>query len=519
MQTPSTEQHEDWKRLVLSDPALFIVTYFPDRIEKLEPFHLTLLKVATEERLGLVLFPAGHGKTTLISELLPIWAICRNPNIRIALIAKNDIDAQSITRSIQTELATNERLIRDFGPFKSDDPNKAWALSRFDVAARTKRGKSATFAAFGARSRNALGYRTDWIICDDVVTDQNSNTPEQRFKLREWFNQGPKTSADDMHARLTVVGTLFHPEDLYHDLLEMTLPDTGASLFSTERFSAVLDWDKQEVLWPDKRPWMWLMEQKASMGTLDFQKRYMNVAVDPSRMVFRHEHVWGGWIGKMQFPGCVDKSYVVGEYDPTWRKFVGFDPAVGVTKNRKFCAHLTLAVGSCPRHERCFWVVDLYRDQLTLPQQVELIISKHREYDVLKSVVEANSYQAGLYQAIKQKLDENGEAMAVEPHYTTRTNKPDPELGVQAMAPWFENGKVHIPWGNPESQRKMSVLVDELVQYPSGRTTDTVMAFWIAWLHAQQGHHTFQSFNRLPREAPTWAKRLGRRVVTNPAYT
>jgi hypothetical protein len=487
-------ESQEARGFLLENPDAFLLYYFPDRIRTLKDFHLRLLHTATRESRGLILYPAAHGKTTLVSERLPIWAICRDPNIRMAVIAKNGPDATAITRSIQSELLGNDRLIADFGPFRPEgDDSKAWALERFDVAARTRRGKSSTFAAFGAGSRNALGYRTDWTICDDVVTDVNSSTPEQREKLRMWFNQGPETMGDQADARLTVVGTRFHPEDLYGDFIEMVLPDSGKPIWYVQTEYAVLDPDNKVVLWPEERPWIWLMRRKAAMGTLDFNKRYNNVAVDPSRLVFKEEYVRGGYVGKIRYPGCLDKHYCVGDYDPSWRRYAGFDPAAGkLSRSAKFCAHIEVAVGSCADHEKCLWIVDLHRDQMTLPQQVELILNKHRHYDNYLSVIEANAYQVGLYEEIKRRMDEAGVAYNIKPHYTSRMNKPDPELGVQSMAPWFENGKVHIPWGNPESQRKMQILVDELVQYP-GRTTDTVMALWMAYKWAHDTAPRFQS--------------------------
>src|SRR6185437_3288481 len=197
------------KGFLLENPDAFILYYFPHRINELKDFHLRLIRTATEEKRSLILYPAPHGKTTIVSEILPIWAICKNPNIRIVDITKNDTDAKSITRSIQSELLGNHKLIEDFGPFRAEgDDTKAWALERFDVAGRTRAGKSSTWAAFGAGARTSLGYRSDWTICDDVVTDKNSATPEQRGKLREWFNQGPETMGDGPDFRLTVVGTV-----------------------------------------------------------------------------------------------------------------------------------------------------------------------------------------------------------------------------------------------------------------------------------------------------------------------
>ena len=512
---------QEAKGVLLDNPDFFLAHFFPHRLRELKPFHLELIRYATEARLGLIFYPAGHGKTTIVSELLPIWAICKDPNIRIANIAKDEKAAQDNTRSIQSELMQNEPLIEAFGPFKPEDDSKAWSLTRFDVEKRSRRGRSSTFAAFGAGSRGTLGYRSDWSVCDDVVTDKNSETPEQRDKLKQWFNQGPRTMAEGASGRLTVVGTLFHPEDLYHDLREQVLPDSGEPMWKGETFSAVTDWDTQEVLWPEERPWLWLMEQKVGFGTLDFNKRYCNVAVDASRMVFRDEYIRGGWVGKQKYPGCLDRHYVIGDYSPDWRRVSGFDPAVGTrSRSSKFCAHVVLAAGSCQKHERCYWFVDIERDQMTLPQQVDVILAKHEKYDLNKSMIEANSYQAGLFQAVQHKMGEAGVRYDVQPHYTSRTNKPDPELGVQAMSPIFENGEVHIPWGNPASQRKMQVLVDELIQYP-GRTTDTVMATWFAWKQLQESAPKFMSFNRLDSNAKTkfWGQRPMRgRVVKNPIY-
>ncbi len=120
-------------------------------------------------------------------------------------------------------------------------------------------------------------------------------------------------------------------------------------------------------------------------------------------------------------------------------------------------------------------------------------------------------------QAIEQKTIEQGLALRIGPHYTNKENKPDPELGVQSMSPWFERGAVHIPWGDAHSQRKMAQLVEELIMYP-GRTTDCVMAFWFAHRALQIASPKFESYNRLTKEAPLWNRQLSRRVIRNPAY-
>lgn len=517
------------KRILLRHPALFLLYYFPhalrplpDAEAKLEIFHLRLIATAVKEVRALILYPAGHGKTTIACTLLPIYWLCLDFDTRIAIIAKNEVDAKGVMRSIHAELLGNEKLIRDFGEFyDSDDKSKAWSIERIDIRQRRVQRKEGSIQIYGSKG-NVLGKRFDKVVCDDVVTEKNSSTPEQRQSMLEWFNMGVETMPEHPTSQLIVVGTLFDPEDLYHTIRDLVYPDTQEPIYVVQREDAVVDEDNHLTLWPGRWTWERLMAQKAKMGTLDFNKRYRNIAVDASRIIFRSEYLRGGYIGRERYEGCLDPNYKLGGWDASWRRIAGFDPAIGSSRIAKFCAHLTLGVGACPRHERCFWVIDLVRDQLTQPQQIELIINKHGEYDLWKSIIEVNGYQAGLEQAVKMKMEEVGLAYTVEGHHTTRHNKPDPEIGVSGMSAMVENGYLHIPWGDQHSRRVMEQLVEELEIYPSGRsgsTSDTVMALWFAWKAAQEAAPRYTSFNRL-EETPNkmFAKTGGRRVVRNPAY-
>jgi phage terminase large subunit-like protein len=512
---------DDQRRFLVQNPDVFLSHYFPHRLNhRLEPFHLRLIQTATSERRGLVLYPAAHGKTTIVSTLLPIWALCEDPNIRIAIITKNDQDAKGIMQAIMAELMGNDELIADFGPFHAEDKNIPWGLNKLSVAKRTRRSKESTITAFGATARTALGYRTDWTICDDIVTDKNSPTPEQRGTLKKWFDEAAMTMNEDYDDRTTVIGTLFDPEDLYHDLIELVDPEDGVPLWHVDHFDAVTDEEAHETLWRARWPWKRLMGEKASLGTLAFNKRYRNIAVDPSRMVFREEYVKGGYVGKQKYPGCMDKDFTLGDSTFCTKIVCGFDPAVGASRTAKFCAHVVLgeSEGMCPQgHQHCYWVLDLKRDQMTMRQQMDLIISQHQQYDAFASMVEVTSFQKALEQETKQRMLDLGIALRIEPHHTSRVTKPDPEAGVESMSPWFENGHVHIPWGNPESQRVMKTFVDELVMYPSGRTTDTVMAFWFAWRALKTGFRRFGPAHYV-KKPMAWSPPSRSRTIKNPYY-
>lgn len=514
---------------LLRHPAAFLLYYFedalrpaPGAVARLEDFHLRLIDTATGQVRALILYPAGHGKTTITSTLLPIFWLCEDANVRIAIIAKNEVDAKGIMRAIHSELMGNEKLIADFGPFcDPEDKTKAWAIERIDISKKTLNRKEGSIQIYGSKG-NVLGKRFDRVICDDVVTEKNSSTPEQRQSMREWFNLGVETMPEFPESALIVVGTLFDPEDLYHDIRELVYPDTQEDIYTTQYEDAIVDEDNHITLWQERWTWERLMAMKVKMGTLDFNKRFRNIAVDSSRIIFRQEYLRGGYIGKEKYPGCLDKDYRVGEFADNWRRIAGFDPAVGTSKIAKFCAHVVLGVGACKEHARCFWLIDLVRDQMTTPQQVDLLLEKHEHYDLFATVIEVNGYQMGLKQSVDVKCEERGLMYRIEPHHTSRNNKPDPEIGVAGMQGMVENGMLHIPWGDPHSRRVMGKIVEEMELYPGGKagsTTDTVMALWFAWKSAQQSAPRFASFNRLDNTPKSsYAKRGGRRSVQNPAY-
>jgi hypothetical protein len=389
-------------------------------------------------------------------------------------------------------------------------------LKKLEVRHRTRRGPRPTIQVYGSGG-NVFGHRTDWTICDDVVTDKNSATPELRAKVREWYNLGVRTMPEELDDRMTVVGTRFHPEDLYGDLLEMK-DARDEPMYHVQWEDAIVDEELHQTLWEERWEYNALMGLKHELGTLDFNKRLRNIAVDPERMVFREEYVKGGWLGTEKYPGCLDRRHTCGDLTHVNAVYGGFDPAIGVGKGRSFCVWTALGVGSCEQHEQCWWVIDQERDTMSLPRQADTILREYAKYQgkILGARIEANAYQGGLNHLIDERMGQKGIAFRIEPHQTGN-NKLDPEIGVASLGPWFEKGLVHIPYGDPHSRRKMQVFIRELVEYP-GRSYDTVMSFWIAALAAKDMAPRFTSYNRLPREH-TARRLVGNRLVSNPYYT
>ena len=117
-------------------------------------------------------------------------------------------------------------------------------------------------------------------------------------------------------------------------------------------------------------------------------------------------------------------------------------------------------------------------------------------------IVEINAAQRFLlqYQHTRRWCGLNG--TEIVPHSTSR-NKIDDEFGVWSIRHHYEFGRVRLPWKpNSEGKAKSLRLINELVRYPGGRTSDLVMANWFfEWqlprIWAPQRSHT-------PQQRPSW---------------
>ena len=510
-------EHQALLQLLLEpgNEEAFLYRYFPNELEeKLEGFHLRLIETALTEPRSLVLFPAGHGKTTLISCLLPILALCRTPNIRIVIICKNEDEAKAVMNTIRAQLSDNEQLIRDFGPFVPDpDSGKRWTTTWIDVAKRTLISKSPTIAAFGSGAKNVLGHRSDWVICDDVVTEKNASTEEQRRDMLDWYTTSVETSPEKKrgdHGRITTVGTMFHPHDLYR-AIQLKRKSDGTAVYKFHREDAILDEATEQVLWPTRWTWQELMDLKYDIGTLSFNKRYRNKPVDESEQHFKED-----WVrGMPPFRGCLDRERDVNQIEEHWRIYQSFDPAVGKSKSAKFCGHIVFGID--PEFPDELNLIEIHRAQLTVPQQARVIVEKALAYqNMMTSVVETNAYQKGLEQVINDLCEREGVTINVTGH-TTGRNKQDPEIGVAALSPLLENGKIRFPYKSESSRRASEMLIQEMIEYPFYDYSDLLMALWMGWLKARNSISPFKAGNRLDARHIA-RRRHGKHIVRNPAY-
>jgi len=436
-----------------------------------------ILKSIDEGGELLVLSPPRHGKTELLIHFA-VYQICRNPNTRIMWVGGNEDIAKNAVSAVLDQLESNERLQEDFcEPGKSFKPDnrsgKMWASNQFTVGTRTVPGiKSPTMVAVG-KGGKILSRDCDLIIADDIEDHQTTMQPGARENTRQWWTT-TLSSRKEEHTAVVVIGSRQHPDDLYHHLLNNeafeSIVETAHDL--TCQLPEASDEEHTDcMLWEGKRTHKWLMSRlraaETTGGKQIFEMVYFNQSYVEGTQIFSPDAI----------DACKRQELVVGEIPKQLQLVAGLDP-------------------SSSGYQAAFlWGIDTFNSELYcididnqkgggVRAAAQIISDWYHKYDLAHWIVEENGFQTAIRQDenIKEFVLRTG--ILLQGHLTGK-NKHDPLYGVGAMSELFDANKIHLPYGNSESQAKIDSYKRQLVYFDgkpvSSRNkhkTDIVMSSW-----------------------------------------
>lgn len=504
------------RRLLTRSPVAFISYYSGLR---LKDFHCQTLDVAEEYSRSIFLYFAGGGKSTLLSYWYPVYKIAQNRNVRLIIGFKNDDEKQTYARAIRNTLAGNQRLLADFGRFAPKGRDAVWSNDMIEVYGRDISDPQPTVLFVSSKSIDqVLGRRCDVFIMDDIVTPTSVNTQEQRDKQWTLFAEGVETSPqyiwdrdprtgrllvpehvswpDDVEYEKGIIcGTVFHPDDLFHrkigKVAEMKpgvlKKDCADPKYVALKYDIWRDYDKREPMWPER----WTAEkidlEEKSKGTVSFNRRYRNIAIDEGSMVFRRAWIYGGMDGSLEFPGCLDRTRSFGDLPNDPYIVMGLDPSTGRKgKGTSWSSFIVMAVDRKESPQKRY-IVDLFRKQMgfddivsymTTGDEAHGIEGFFTKYHYHEGRVEANAAQT--YLIDNARVREAGlQGCRILPHETQAKNRNDPLVGVSSMQRMVKDGLISIPYRNPSDREQAQEFIDQLLMFPEG-TDDYCLALWFA---------------------------------------
>lgn len=172
----------------------------------------------------LLLLPRDHMKSALIAYRVA-WELTKDPTLRVLYISSTSNLATKQLKFIK-DIFTDDtyRLYWPEMVNKEEAKREKWTereISLDDPRRRAESIRDPSIFTAGLTS-NIIGMHCDIAVLDDVVVTGNAYTEDGRQRVRDQY--GYLSSIETVNAREWVVGTRYHPLDLYADLLSMEIP-------------------------------------------------------------------------------------------------------------------------------------------------------------------------------------------------------------------------------------------------------------------------------------------------------
>lgn len=222
-----------------------------------------------EKRLLLQAF-RGSGKSTLIG-LFSAWALYRDPDLRILVLAAESTLARKMVRAIR-KIIEKHPLTKTLRPKRAEE----WAADSFTVRrARTQRDPSVL-----ARSlfSNITGSRADIIIYDDVEVPNTCYTPGKREDLRDRLSESLFILVPG--GLQIFVGTPHHWHTIYADAPRTEAGEEDIFLKDYTRLTIPILDESGESTWPERFTGADIMNLKRQNGPNAFASQMMLVPVN-----------------------------------------------------------------------------------------------------------------------------------------------------------------------------------------------------------------------------------------------
>jgi predicted phage terminase large subunit-like protein len=290
-----TDKQLEIRALAMADLRAFVGLVAPERM--LGHCHLDLLKFLMEDdQYQLVIWPRGHQKSTMLAYWCA-WKIINDPSITILYTsATSDLTEKQINfikgildsdvvRKYWSELLNPEQGKRE-----------CWRAMEFAVDHPARQAEAIRFPTCKGVGvgGNITGFHADILVLDDLVVMENVETKTTREDVRRSYSLF--NSILNPNGTIKAIGTRYHPEDLYNDLITMTedhYDDTGVIVESRpvyKTMTAVVEQD-DSFLWPrqKRKDGKWFGFDRAILGKIktnyldkaQFFAQYYNDPSDP----------------------------------------------------------------------------------------------------------------------------------------------------------------------------------------------------------------------------------------------
>jgi len=465
------------KEAAESDLLTFIKLVAPHRV--LGDIHESVCRWWTREEAGdhqLLLMPRDHQKSAMIAYRVA-WEITRNPSTTILYISATSTLAEKQLYFIKNILES--KIYRRFWPemvAEQEGKREKWTTSEISVdhPQRKEDGVRDSTIFTAGLTTSITGLHFEIAVLDDVVVKENAYTEEGRTKVASQYSllssiESTGTDENATGAQEWVVGTRYHPKDLYNTLITMehSVYDKRGEEIESKNVYEVLQHEVEdrgdgtgEFLWPrqmnERNKWFGfdiniLAKKRAKyIDKTQYRAQYYNNPNDPDNAPIDHS--------KFQY---YDKKHLVDEggvwfyKDQRLNVYAAIDFAFSLRKKADYTAIAVIGVNG----EGDTYVLDIDRfktDKISV--YFEHLLAMYYKWGFKKMRAEVTVAQQAIVRELKESyIKKQGLPLKVDEYRPSRHEGTKEERIASILEPRYDNLAMwHYKGGN------CSLLEEEL---------------------------------------------------------
>lgn len=380
----------DRVKRALANPVYFAEVYYrpydPNWTDLMPQFAQDMLRFCRQARRGVVMLPPEFMKTTLVSQIYPLWLTYRSVVLGLQLRGMLASEEEGLAKSnlgvIAWHIENNELLKQDFTDDKGKPivvPSAEEGVWRSDslIVKRQHPSKDPTWQAKGLDSKGIQGRRLDTLIADDLVTPKNAASAATRKRALDFWDLQFETRLVASGQAL-ICGNFNDVRDLlstlairdgYRTFRRPSIHRIGEP-WRAPRDNELMDAKKSVETWPQVWPRDRLLAERKSKPN-----RFRRIHLLDSRAE-------AGETLKMEWMRLIAPEETRLKSS---RFFIGLDPAPG--GGGEDLDYFNITVGAA--HEGHLDIVESFDIRADVPRQVELVAAFHDRFQRLGAGVVA----------------------------------------------------------------------------------------------------------------------------------
>ncbi len=465
-------QKDDVRQAAEDDLLQFIYLVAPHRV--LGHCHKDLIKWWTRDAARdhqMVLFPRDHQKSAMVAYRAA-WEITRDPSITILYISSTSGLAEKQLGFIKDILDSS--VYRRYWPLMThpdEGKRKRWTNTEImvDHPKRMEEGvRDATVFAAGLTT-GITGLHCNVAILDDVVVKENAYTKDGRDKVASQYSL--LSSIETTDAQEWIVGTRYHPKDLYGTLITITeeVYDEDGEQVDLDPVYEVLQREVEDLgdgtgnfLWPRQQRgdgrWFGfnakiLARKRAKyLDKTQYHAQYYNNPNDPGNEAIESElfqHYEPAFLKKLEGVWCFNGEPLA--------VFAAIDFAFSLRDLADYTVLVVIGISSAGD----IYILDIQRKKTNKTKvYYQMVLDAHLKWGFKKLRAEVTAAQEVIVERIKDDIRRDGLLLAVDKFRPVRSMGTKEERIAATLGPYYENNSVwHYAGGMCE------ILEQELIQY------------------------------------------------------